>query len=196
MSLWFNMLNLLKNNLKLKFITFISLSFFVAVLLTWCWSDSNIGNFSLEISGFDLQYNWNIELKKMYLKDDDLDEIIDLYEEVWENLEYKDSLLVAVKYSQWLWINAFAQDNLDILEDRWLLLSKISKTQVKIERDDAVYNSVLVEYEISGWLIENVPLVYVSQLFIPEWSNVLLISYITESESARDNMSNALKKIN
>lgn len=132
----------------------------------------------------------------MYLKDDDLDEIIDLYEEVWENLEYKDSLLVAVKYSQWLWINAFAQDNLDILEDRWLLLSKISKTQVKIERDDAVYNSVLVEYEISGWLIENVPLVYVSQLFIPEWSNVLLISYITESESARDNMSNALKKIN
>ena len=129
------------------------------------------------------------------MNNDDLDEIIDLYEEVWENLKYKDSLLIAEKYSHWLWINAFIQQNLDVLEDYDLTINNLRKTQIQFKNDNKKYSSVLVEYEISEWFIPEVPLLYISQLFIAKWDNILLISFTTEDSSSRNNMSNSLKKI-
>ena len=169
---------------------------FVLLILSWCWSSLDSEWLAIDISGFNLQYNWSVKLKKVYLKNDDLDEITDLYEEVWDNLEYRDSLLVAERYWQWLWINGFAQDNLDTLEDHWLVLWEIKKTQIKIKKDNKKFDSVLVDYKISEWLIEDIPVIYVSQLFVPQWTTVLLISYISEDMSARDNMSKAFKNLN
>lgn len=169
---------------------------FVLIILSWCWSSLDNEDLTIDISGFNLQYNWSVKLKKLYLKNDDLDEITDLYEEVWDNLEYRDSLLVAERYWQWLWINGFAQDNLDVLEEHWLVLWEIKKSQVKIKKDIEKFDSVLVEYKISEWLIEDIPIIYVSQLFIPQWTTVLLVSYISEDISARDNMSKAFKNLN
>ena len=76
---------------------------------------------------------------------DDLDEIIDLYQEVWDNVWYRDSLLVAGKYAQWLWVNAFAQSNLNTLYDYDLTIENIQKTQINIKDKNQNTNAVLLE---------------------------------------------------
>ena len=53
-----------------------------------------------------------------------------------------------------------------------------------------------MDYKITEWFIEEVPLVYISQLFIPNGYNVELISYITEDSSAHDSAVNMLKNVN
>ena len=126
---------------------------------------------------------------------DDLSEIVDLYQEEWDDILYRDSLLIAQKYSQWLWINTFAQENLDVLEDQWLVLSNIDKKQIIIEKEWEKVNIVLVEYEIIEWLIPEIPRLYLSQLFIPEWGNVWLVSFITENLSSRNIVSKAFQRI-
>ena len=194
MFLLFNMLKLFWSKLKTTYYILFIVSW-LTVLLAWCgwsWSSKNL---TIEVSDFTIEYDWNIELKKVYLNNDDLDEIIDLYEEVWENLKYKDSLLIAEKYSHWLWINAFIQQNLDVLEDYDLTINNLRKTQIQFKNDNKKYSSVLVEYEISEWFIPEVPLLYISQLFIAKWDNILLVSFTTEDSSSRNNMSNSLKKI-
>ena len=79
---------------------------------------------------FDLNYDGKVKLERVLLKTDDPDEIVDLFQEVWNNSNYKDSLLIAEKYDQWLWANAFAQDNLDVLSDQWLTLSDLKENGV------------------------------------------------------------------
>ena len=123
-----------------------------------------------------------------------MDEIIDLYQEVWNDW-YRDSLLIAEKYSYWLWANAFSQDNIDTLKNQWLTLSDIKKTQIWLEKDWKKINAVLVEYKITSWLVEDIPLLYVSQLFIPNNKNMLLMSFITENKSSRSSISDMFKNI-
>ena len=103
---------------------------------------------------------------------------MDLYQEVWDNSEYRDSLLIAEKHAQWLWANAFAVDNLDTLENQWLSLSNIKKTQIRLEKYWEEINAVLVEYEITQWLINEIPVLYVSQLFVPNGETMVLMSFI------------------
>ena len=169
---------------------------FLCFTLIGCWSSGNYGNeFSINVAWYNLVYNWNIELKKVELKTDDLDEIIDLYQEVGDNVWYRDSLLIAEKYDQWLWINAFAQGNLDTLEAQWLTLNNLKKTQIKLTNKSENKNAVLVEYEITKWFIEEIPVLYVSQLFIPDGHNVKLISFITEDKSSHSSAVKMLKNI-
>lgn len=167
---------------------------FVSFLLVWCWESWTSGD-SLNIYWFELVYNSNTKFERLWLKTDDLDEITDLYQEVWNNTEYRDSLLVAKKYAQWLWVNAFAQDNLDTLEKQWLTLSDVKKTQIWLNNHWEKINAVLVEYEIVEWLIDELPLLYVSQLFIPKDNEMVLMSYITESKSSHSNALNMFKNI-
>lgn len=192
----FSMKSLIWKSLKHTYYIFPFMLSCLAILLAWCWWSWEWEALKINVSDFTLKYDWNIELKKVYLKDDDLDEIVDLYEEVWEDLKYRDSLLIAEKYSQWLWINAFVQDNLDVLESYDLTITDIHKTQIPIKKDGKKFDSVLVEYEISEWFIPEIPLLYISQLFIKDWDNVLLFSFTTESQSSRDNMSDSFRKIN
>lgn len=165
-------------------------------LLVWCW-DGGGGKNTLDIDvwGVTLNYVWNVELSKVNLKIDDIDEIVDLYQEVWDDVWYRDSLLIAKKYNQWLWINAFVQENLDVLEDHELVLSNINKEQIAPQINWKETNAVLVEYEIVEWFVEEIPRLYISQLFIPDWNMVLLMSFITENSSSRNNMSKAFKQI-
>ena len=164
--------------------------------LIWCWNSWTWDNsLSLNIYWFELLYSGKIELEKVPLKADDLDEISDLYQEVWNNTEYRDSLLIAERHAQWLWANAFVEDNLDTLENQWLSLSNIKKTQIRFEKQWEKINSVLVEYEITKWLIDEIPLLYVSQLFIPSGESMVLISFISEDQSSRLNVSNMFKNI-
>lgn len=159
--------------------------FFVSFLLSWCgssWSGSS--NFSENIFWYDLDYNGNVKLERVWLNSDDLDEIVDLFQEVWDNVWYRDSLLIAEKYAQWLWANAFAQDNLDSLQEQWLALSGIQKTQIWLKDSWKKIIGVLVEYEITQWLVSEIPLLYVSQLFIPRGDNMVLMSFITEDQSS------------
>lgn len=187
------MINIWKYNLRLLWTIFWLISCFC---LTWCWSsDTWNGNLSLNIHWFDLKYDGKVNLERVQLKTDDLEEIIDLYQEIWNNSEYKDSLLIAEKYAQWLWANAFAQDNLDTLENQWLALSNIKKTQIWLEKYGERINAVLVEYEITEWLIEKIPLLYVSDLFVPNGENMILMSFITEDLSSRSSVSNMFKNI-
>lgn len=164
-------------------------------LLVWCGGWSNKDELVLNVWNFELEYAWNVKLSKVALKTDDLDEIIDLYQEEWDDIWYRDSLLIAQKYSQWLWINTFAQENLDVLEDQWLILSNVNKKQIILGKGWEKINVVLVEYEIVEWLIPEIPKLYLSQLFIPEWSNVWLISFITENPTLRNNVSKTFQKI-
>ena len=164
-------------------------------LLVLCGGWSNKDELVLNVWNFELEYAWNVKLSKVALKTDDLDEIIDLYQEEWDDIWYRDSLLIAQKYSQWLWINTFAQENLDVLEDQWLVLSNVNKKQIILEKGWEKINVVLVEYEIVEWLIPEIPKLYLSQLFIPEWSNVWLISFITENPTLRNNVSKTFQKI-
>jgi hypothetical protein len=170
-------------------------SILACFLLVWCGSKWNNKNeFIVNIWGFELEYAWNVELSKVPLKTDDLGEIVDLYQEVWDNVWYRDSLLIAQKYSQ-LWVNAFVQENLDTLEDNGLTLSNINKKQILFEKDWKDVNAVLLEYEITEWFVEEIPILYISQLFIPDWGYVWLISFITENQSSRSSVSNAFKQI-
>lgn len=144
---------------------------------------------------FELEYNGEVKLERVALMKDDMDEIIDLYQEVWNESEYKDSLLVAEKYAQWLWANAFTQDNLDTLKNQWLSLTNIEKTQIWVEIEGEKTNAVLVEYEITEGFISDIPLLYVSQLFIPNDENMILMSFITEDQSSHLSASKMFKNI-
>ena len=166
------------------------------ISLIWCWNswtwDSSL---SVNIYWFELNYNGNIELKKVQLKTDDIDEILDLYQEVWDDSEYRDSLLIAEKHAQWLWANAFAMDNLDTLENQWLSLSNVKNTQIRLEKYWEEIMAVLVEYEITQWLINEIPLLYVSQLFVPNGETMVLMSFVTENQSSRSGASNMFRNI-
>lgn len=167
---------------------------FLCFVLVWCGSDENYENqFTLNIAWYDLVYNWNVELWKVALMTDDLDEIIDLYQEVWDDVWYRDSLLIAEKYNLWLWINAFVQNNLDTLYERWLTISNLEKIQIWLNKNSE--NAVLVNYEIDGWFINEIPVLYVSQLFIPTGNNIELASFISEDVSSRWGAINMFKKI-
>ena len=184
----------IQKNIRLLTALFISL---ICFTLAWCWSSwSSENEFNINIAWYTLAYDWNVDLWKVALKTDDLDEIIDLYQENWEDIWYRDSLLIADKFNQWLWINAFAQDNLDTLEEKWLTLSDIKKTQIKLKKYSEDINAVLIDYKITKWFIDKVPLLYVSQLFIPDNHNVILISFITEDSSSHSSAVNMLKNIN
>ena len=168
---------------------------FACCTLIWCKSGNWQYRSEIHISSFDLIYNWNIKLENVPVKVDDREEIIGLYQEVWDNVEYRDSLLVAQKYSRWMWINAFVEDNLDILYAQWLLLSDIQKTQIWFEKIWEKMNAVLVEYKITEWFIEEIPILYVSELFVPDWENVILLSFISENQSSSVAASNMFKNI-
>ena len=147
------------------------------------------------MSDFMLTYNGNVKLEQLNLKADEREEIIALYQEVWENIQYKDSLLVAEKYAQWLWVNAFAQSNLDTLYDYDLTIENVKKTQINIKDKNQNTNAVLVEYDITEWFIGSIPVLYMSQLFIEHDWNVILLSYSTENRQSRDYASNMFKNI-
>lgn len=179
----------------------IKLCMFICLLLpfalAWCGGSWDSGKkFTVNIAWYSLIYNWDVELWKVALMTDDLSEIIDLYQEVWDNIWYRDSLLIAEKYDQWLWINTFAQDNLDTLEEQWLTLADIKKTQIKLKKESENVNAVLVEYKITGWLINELPLLYVSQLFVPDNHNVELMSFITEDSLSHSSAVKMFKNIN
>jgi len=163
--------------------------------LVWCGSNSWKYQSIVNVYDYQLTYNGNIELEDVPVKTDDLEEIIKLYQEVWDNVEYRDSLLVAEKYNKWMWINAFVQDNIDILYTQWLTLSDIKKTQIWFNKNWENRNAVLVEYKITEWFIEEIPILYISQLFIPDANNVILLSFITESSSSATAASNMFKNI-
>ena len=170
--------------------------FVVCLFLYWCWDSwAWNGNISLDIYWFNFEYAGSVDLEKVPLKTDDLDEIIDLYQEVWNNSEYKDSLLIAEKFAQWLWVNTFAQENLDTLEEQWLTIDDVQKTQILLNKYWEKINTVLVEYKISGWLISDLPLLYVSQLFVPKNKDMIVMSFITEKKSSHTNASNMFKNI-
>lgn len=176
---------------KLKFLVTLFISF-LCLALIWCEGDEyNENQFTINVAWYDLVYNWDVKLWKVALMTDDLDEIIDLYQEVWDDIWYRDSLLIAWKSSQWLWVNAFAQNNLDTLQSQWLTVSDVKKTQVKLEDIDAV----LVDYKVTEWLIEEIPLLYVSQLFIQDGYNIKLVSFVTENASSHSSAIKMLKNI-
>lgn len=187
------MIKFWRSNMKIFWILFV---LFACFSLVWCWDSwtwSN--NFFINEDWFDLNYNGWVELEKVRLKTDDLEEIIDLFQEVWDDLKYRDSFLIAKKFDQWLWANAFAQNNLDTLSHQWLTLSNIKKIQVWFKKYWEDVNAVLVEYEITKWLVADIPLLYVSQLFVPKEHEMVLMSYITENKQSRLDASNMLKNI-
>lgn len=170
---------------------------FLSFTLSWCWGTWNGENkLVIDVSWYTLNYNWNTKLWKVALKTDDLDEIIDLYQELWDNVWYRDSLLIAKRNSKWLWVNAFAQDNLDTIEKMWLTLSDIKKTQIKLKKWSENINALLIEYKITGWLIEEIPLLYMSQLFVPDGYEMKLVSFVSEDSSSNLSAINMFKNIN
>lgn len=185
------------NSLTQKSVSFIVCLLFW-VMLTWCgnsWNiDSNWG-FSIKNSWFSLEYNWNVELEWVLLNDEDLNEILALYQETWTNIDYKDSLLIAEKYSWWRGVNTFVQENLDMLEEQWLELDNIKKSQIPIVKNGEKINWVLVEYEIVEWFINKIPKLYISQLFVIQKENIILFSYITENRKACNYATEMFKNI-
>lgn len=175
----------------------VCLMWLLCFLLIWCAENSNtISNqIDLSVLGFSAKYSGKVKLEKVYLNDSDLSEILSLYQETWNNSDYKDSLLIAEKYDQWLWVNTFVQQNLDTLEIQWLSLDKVKKNQIIINKNWKDINAVLVEYEITKWFISTVPKLYMSQLFIPGDNSIILFSYMTESSSARWYASTMFRKI-
>lgn len=163
----------------------------VSFLLIWCSNSVNSNWFDIEIEWFNVNYNGSVKLEEIAISNDDMEEISQLYQEVSENESYKDSLLVAEKYSRWLWINTFVQENLDTLEAQWLTLKNITKKQLTINKN----NAVLVNYEITAWLIPEVPKLYICELFISKDSNIILFSYITEKQSANKDISKIFQNI-
>lgn len=170
---------------------------FLSFCLVWCGSTSSgvWGGISLVVSDFSVNYDWKVRLEKVYLNSTDSEDILELYQETWSNVGYVDSLLVAEKYDQWLWVNSFVKQNLDSLEIQWLSLENIDKTQILINKKWKQVNGVLVEYEISKWFISKVPVLYMSQLFIPNNDSIILFSYMSESSSARSYASNMFKNV-
>ena len=71
----------------------------------------------------------------------------------------------------------------------------MKKTQIWLERYGEIINAVLVEYEITEWLINEIPPLYVSQIFIPDENNMVLMSFITEDQSSHLNASTMFKNI-
>ena len=180
-------------NLKIWFLHLLWLT--ILLLITWCGGGGNKHNLNIEVEGFVIEYNWKVWFEQVSLLKDDNDDIISLYQEIWDWSSYKDSLLVAKKYSLWLWVNAFAQSNMDTLQDNWLTLSNIKKTQLWLLKDGQKINAVLVEYEISEWLIHEIPLLYNSQLFVELDNDIILFSFVTEDQSLQHSISNAFKNI-
>lgn len=164
-------------------------------IITWCEAPWNNDSLVIGVSDFMLTYNGNVKLEQLNLKSDERDEIIALYQEAGDNVEYRDSLLIAEKYAQWLWVNAFAQSNLNTLYDYDLTIENIQKTQINIKDKNQNTNAVLLEYDITEWFIESIPVLYISQLFIEHDANVVFASYITESKQSRDYASNMFKNI-
>lgn len=179
-------------NLKLLSI----LSILTCFLLTWCWNNSLYNNeSSINVAWYYLSYNWNINLESLPVKKDDSEDILAIYQEVWNNLTYRDSLLVAETYSQWLWINAFAQNNLDTLINNWLTITDVKKTQIWIKKDWKKENAVLLEYKITEWFISSIPTLYVSQLFVPNTNSVILMSFMSDSAWASKSATDMFKSI-
>jgi len=177
---------------SLSFLFCISVSF----LIVWCqkitdtWDDIFIS-----VKWYNLKYAWGLMFQNVPLKVDDNEDIIALYQEVWEDLVYRDSLLVAEEYANWVWANVFIKDNIKILERQWLMLSNINKKQIWFRKGWENVSAVLLEYEIAWWLISEFPLLYVSQLFVPEENSMLMLSYITENLSSRKSVSDMFKNI-
>lgn len=182
-----------KKNLNLSWFI---LWFLVSFLLYWCWGSWTGSNKFVEnVYWYNLKFDWKVKLERVWLKNDDLDEIVGLFQEAWNNVWYRDSLLIAEKYAQWLWANAFAQDNLNTLLVQWLTLSNVKKSQISLKKDGKTINCILVEYEITKWLINEFPLLYVSQLFIPKEKDMLLMSFITENKSSHSSAVTMFKNI-
>lgn len=176
-------------NLKSILVAF---SLCLCIILVWCWDNSSWKNQSLiEFSWYNLTYNWNIKLEKANIKSDDPSEILDLYKEVWD-AEYIDSLLIAEKYSRWMWVLAFSQDNLDTIENQWITIKNIKKIAVSTEKNKEM---IIVEYEITEWFIPEVPVLYVSQFFIPENENIILMSFISDNINSRNSATSMFKNI-
>lgn len=165
------------------------------IMLVWCWSNSDKNQTEINVWDFVLTYGSNIKLEKINVKNDDLGEIMELYQETWEDLDYKDSLLIAEKYSQWLGVLAFVQNNLDTLEEQWLTLKNIKKSQVSLDSLWKSKNAILLEYEITEWFIPEIPLLYLSQLFIPIDDNIILLSFMSENINVRNSASSMFKNI-
>ena len=89
----------------------------------------------------------------------------------------------------------FCVYNLETLQELWLTLSDIKKTQIWIEMNEKINNCVLVEYQITEWLVDELPLLYVSQLFIPRGNDMILMSFITENQSSHLSALNMFKNI-
>ena len=174
----------------------ILLCIIVSFSLLWCGSTSTTSNkeTAININGFELNYKWNINLKSLPIKTDDYEWIVALYQEEWKNLKFRDSLLIAEKYSKY-WANAFVHDNLDIFKNYNLTLSNLKKKQIWFNKDWEKINAVLVEYEITEWLVSEIPALYISQLFIPKDNVITLMSFITENSLSRDYASDMFKNI-
>ena len=71
----------------------------------------------------------------------------------------------------------------------------MKKTQIWLKKRWERINAVLVEYQIKKWLVDDIPLLFVSQLFIPKDKDMILMSYITEDQSSHLNASNMFKNI-
>ena len=168
----------------------------VSFLLVWCQvGNGSWGEVLISVKWYEFKYSWNIGFQNVALKVDDSEDIIALYKEEWNDLAYRDSLLIAEEYVNWVWANVFIKDNLEILEKQWLVLSNVNKKQIWFKKGWENVSAVLLEYEITEWLIPEIPLLYVSQLFIPGEDNMLMLSYITENSSSRKSVSNMFKNI-
>ena len=181
------------SNLKPPFL----LCLLACFLLIWCWNNNSSYDkqSSINVAWYFLSYNWNVNLESLSIKKDDPEDILAIYQEVWDNLTYRDSLLIAEAYSQWIWINAFAQSNLDTLINNWLTITDIKKTQIWIKKNWKKENAVLLEYKITDWLISSIPVLYVNQLFIPDTNSVILMSYISDEAWASKSASEMFKNI-
>lgn len=168
----------------------------VSFSLVWCKNgNKSWGEVVLSVKWYEFKYNWNVEFQELPLKVDDNDDIMALYQEKWNDLAYRDSLLIAERYANWVWANVFIKDNLEILEKQWLVLSNINKKQLWFKKGWENISAVLLEYEITKWLVPEIPLLYISQLFIPEEDSMLMLSYITENLSSRKFVSDMFKNI-
>ncbi len=165
------------------------------IITAWCENSINSNSLSISVSDYIFEYNGNTKLEQISLKSDEDKEIIALYQKAWENVWYRDSLLIAEKYAQWLWVNTFAQLNIDTLNDYNLTIENIKKTQINIRNKNQKRSAVVLEYDIMSWFIENIPPLYMSQIFVEDGSNIILLSYSTENIQARNDASNMFKNI-
>lgn len=184
----------MNNNIKRLYLLWLSI---FTGFICGCWSSEKEQTIITSLN-YTLTYNGDIRLERVLIQPDDMQEIIGLYQEA-ENkdntTDFKDSLLIAKVFAQWRWVNTFAQDNLDTLTLQWLTLENIEKKQIWIKKNWQPINCVIIEYDITQWFIDDVPILYVSQLFIPDNWNIILYSFTTEDETSRKNASNMFKVI-